>query len=81
MLIQPSDEVLRWFNIQVIAPLGGRLNQHWLVECRGERLVLRRWWQSDESLDYELRLLARMASLGWPVAPAIAGPVELSGRL
>ncbi|MCA1596305.1 MAG: phosphotransferase [Chloroflexi bacterium] len=80
MSIQPSSEVLRRFNVQLIAPLGGRRNQHWLVECRGERLVLRRWWQCAESVDYELRLLENIASLGWPVAPAIGGPAELCGH-
>jgi aminoglycoside phosphotransferase (APT) family kinase protein len=63
----------------VVAALGGRLNQHWLVEARRERLVLRRWSQPADEIDYELRLLARVAALGWPVAPAVAGPIELAG--
>ena len=72
MAIQPSDEVLERFGVRLLTPLGGRLNQHWLVEARRERLVLRRWWQPVNEIDYELRLLARIAALGWPVAPAIA---------
>jgi len=79
MAIQPSDEVLERFGVRLVTPLGGRLNQHWLVEARRERLVLRRWAQPADEIDYELRLLARIAALGWPVAPAIAGPIELNG--
>jgi hypothetical protein len=66
MSIQPSDEVLQRFGVRLIAPLGGRLNQHWLVEFRREPLVLRRWSQPADEIDYELRLLARIAALGWP---------------
>ena len=53
----PSDAVLEQFGVALIAPLGGRLNQHWLVEARYERLVLRRWAQPADEIDYELRLL------------------------
>lgn len=76
------------FGIRVVAPLGGRRNQHWLVEAQGERLVLRCWAEPDNAkaeiaaaIDYELRLLAGLAVLGWPVAPAVAGPVELDDRV
>jgi Ser/Thr protein kinase RdoA (MazF antagonist) len=80
MSMQPSGEVLRRFGVRVVASLGGRLNQHWLVETRRERLVLRRWWQPADDVDYEVRLLARIAALGWPVAPAVEGPIELAGH-
>jgi Ser/Thr protein kinase RdoA (MazF antagonist) len=80
MAIEPISEVLERFGIRLVAPLGGRLNQHWLVESRHERLVLRRWWQPADEVDYELRLLERIAALGWPVAPAVAGPIELAGH-
>ena len=80
-LMQPGDEVLATFGVRLVAPLGGRLNQHWLVERRGEQLVLRRWSQTNrDDIDYELRLLAAIAAMGWPVAPAVEGPVELTGR-
>jgi hypothetical protein len=46
MEIQPSAEILDRFDVRVLAALGGRLNQHWLVAARGEQLVLRRWAQS-----------------------------------
>ena len=80
MALPPSDAVLEQFGVRVVAPLGGRLNQHWLVEARRERLVLRRWSQPADEIDYELRLLERIAALGWPVAPAVAGPIELVGH-
>ena len=40
---QPIDDVLAQFGIQLIAYLGGRINQHWLVDFRGQNRVLRRW--------------------------------------
>jgi Ser/Thr protein kinase RdoA (MazF antagonist) len=80
MAIQPGGEVLARFGVRVVAPLGGRLNQHWLVEARGERLVLRRWAQSADDIDYELRLVAQVAALGWPVAPALDAPIKLDGH-
>ena len=84
----PPGEVLETFGVRAIAPLGGRLNQHWLVDARGERLVLRRWADTGDAraemlgdIDYELRLLARVAAMGWPVASALAGPVERDGHI
>jgi Ser/Thr protein kinase RdoA (MazF antagonist) len=78
--MQPPDGILKRFGVEIVAPLGGRLNQHWLVHRRGEQLVLRRWSQPGEEIDYELCLLASIAAMGWPVAPAIEGPVECSGE-
>lgn len=80
MEIQPSDEILDRFDVRVLAALGGRFNQHWLVEASGERLVLRCWAQSADDIDYELRLVAQVAALGWPVAPARDAPLELDGH-
>jgi aminoglycoside phosphotransferase (APT) family kinase protein len=79
--MQLPDEVLEAFGVQEIVLLGGRLNQHWLVRCRGEQLVLRRWSEPGGDIDYELRLLAAVAALGWPVAPAVADPIEVGGRM
>ena len=81
MTISPGTEVLAAFGVRLVAPLGGRLNQHWLVETRRERLVLRRWSQSADEIDYELRLLERIAALGWPVAAAVAGPIDCCGAV
>lgn len=79
MQIQPSDEVLEQFGVRLLAPLGGNRNLHWLVAWGDERLVLRRWWQPPDEIDYELRLLKALAHMGWPVAPAVEGPLELEG--
>src|SRR5512142_475595 len=76
----PSPEIIETFGVRVVAPLGGRLNQHWLVDARSERLVLPRWATPADDVAYELRLLAQVAALGWPVAPAVAEPVELDGQ-
>jgi len=79
MSIEPSHEVLARFGVRVVAFLGGRINQHWLVEAGHEPLVLRRWAESAESATYEVRLIAHLAGLGWPVAAIVEGPVELAG--
>jgi Ser/Thr protein kinase RdoA (MazF antagonist) len=76
----PSSEILERFRVRVIAPLGGRLNQHWLVTSGNEQLVLRRWATSAEDIDYELRLLTRIAAIGWPVAPALEEHLECAGH-
>lgn len=77
----PSAEVVETFGVRVVAPLGGRLNEHWLVDARGERLVLRRWATPADDIAYELHLLTRVAALGWPVAPAVTEPVEVGGQV
>jgi Ser/Thr protein kinase RdoA (MazF antagonist) len=78
--MQPPDGILKRFGVQLVASLGGRLNQHWLVHHSGENMVLRRWSQPAEEIDYELSLLASIAALGWPVAAAIEGPFECCGE-
>ncbi|WP_274364119.1 phosphotransferase enzyme family protein [Paenibacillus thermotolerans] len=74
----PSGELLEKLNINVVAPLGGRLNQHWLVNCNNERLVLRLWHKAThiDDIEYEANLLKSIAELGWPVASVIEGPIE-----
>lgn len=84
MEMQSDNEVLAQFGIQLVVPFGGWLNQHWLVEVGRERWVLRRWWRSAASIDwasinYEVRLVAHLAALGWPVAPTVVGPTEIAG--
>ena len=77
----PQAAVLQEFGVSVVEPLGGRANLHWLVGAGSERLVLRRWAPSVDAadLDYELRLLAAVGALGWPVAVSLAGPIQLEG--
>ncbi len=88
--MEPSDEVLALFDARLVAFLGGRVNQHWLVEAQGKQLVLRCWGHSPlinaaashiASISYEVRLVASLAALGWPVAAIVAGPVELGGQV
>ena len=75
----PGDDVLAVFGVRAVAPLGGRLNGHWLVERRHTQLVLRRWYQPPASVAYEVQLMARLAALGWPVALVVDGPAEIDG--
>lgn len=84
--MKPSNEVLAQFGVCLIAPLGGRVNHHWLVETHGEQFVLRCWGHSPliddaashtSSISYEVRLAAFLAALGWPVAPPVIGPTEI----
>ncbi|SFJ68328.1 Phosphotransferase enzyme family protein [Paenibacillus sp. UNC496MF] len=79
----PGQEVLERLGVRSAVPLGGRLNLHWLVAAQHERLVLRRWapGTSREDIDYEARLLRRVAALGWPVAPIVEGPLEAQGAM
>jgi aminoglycoside phosphotransferase (APT) family kinase protein len=79
MISGPSDALLARFGVHIVETMGGRLNQHWLVAARGERLVLRRWAGSRDDAAYEFRLLTRIAALGWPVAPAIGEPIVGDG--
>lgn len=79
-MIHPGTSILKHFQLTLIADLGGRLNQHWLVERRHERLVLQRWAQAYPEITYELGLLERIAAMGWPVAAALVGPIELQGH-
>lgn len=77
MFSPPEREVAHTFGIQILAFLGGRLNQHWLAESKGRQFVIRRWSPLHAAtIDYELRLLNQVAELGWPVAPAIGEPIE-----
>lgn len=80
-MIQPSHEILETFGVQVIAPLRGRMNQHWLVRQQQEQMGLRLWGSSRRDIDYELRLLTEIAALGWPVALAIGEPILTEGRI
>src|SRR5260370_24215835 len=67
-------DVLRSWNIAPddIVPISARGNSHWRVRCRGDDFVLRmyRRGQSEPSIRYELDILKRLRSLGWPVAAA-----------
>lgn len=74
--MSPPATVLKHFGVRVLTSLGGRLNVHWLVERRNQQLVLRRWSQPPDEIAYEVRLVESLATLGWPVAPVVEGPLE-----
>ncbi len=87
--MEPSAEVLAHFRVRLVAPLGGRVNRHWLVDAQGKQFVLRRWGRSpllddvslhQEPIAYEVRLVEALAASGWPVAPAVLGPQEINGQ-
>jgi aminoglycoside phosphotransferase (APT) family kinase protein len=62
--------------------LGGRLNQHWLVESDGKLFVLRGYVREPiESVEYEREVLRRLGQQGWPVPKPVREPVALLGRL
>lgn len=80
MSLEPDREVLTRLGVKAVTLLGGRLNQHWLVDRRGEPLVLRRWAAAPNDLEYEMKLLERVAGLGWPVAPVLERCADATGR-
>lgn len=82
-LALPLDKLFEQFHIKVASSLGGRLNQHWLVNFKNDHLVLRRWYKEThlDEIDYEVNLLKSIAGLGWPVAAVIEGPFELEGQI
>jgi Ser/Thr protein kinase RdoA (MazF antagonist) len=80
MATPPPADVLKRFRVGGAVPLGGRLNRHWLVDSGRERLVLRRWSQPVDEIEYEQCLLGSVAALGWPVATAVDGPVEMAAH-
>jgi len=68
-----------------IAPreyLGGRINEHWLVESGGSRLVLRGYANEQfADIHYELVVLRRLEGLGWPVPVAVRELLHCEGRM
>lgn len=81
MPIPPSDVVQQTLSVRLLTSLGGRFNQHWLVEANHTHMVLRRWYQSPISIAYELLLMTRLAAMGWPVALPVEAPVEVEGHV
>ena len=76
----PHRLAQRW-GITPIDYLGARYNQHWLVESRGSRLVLRGYNKEPfDDIAYELEVLRRLLGLGWPVPAAAEEPILVDGR-
>lgn len=66
-LALPLDKLFEQFHIKEASPLGGRLNQHWLINFKNDHLVLRRWYKEShlDEIDYEVNLLKSIAELGY----------------
>jgi Ser/Thr protein kinase RdoA (MazF antagonist) len=87
----PPSSALRRLSAggRILRPLGGNANMHWLVSHPGgspepgNRAVLRRYgpWHSLEDVAYELRVLDRLAALGWPVPQALAPPEQVGRHI
>jgi Ser/Thr protein kinase RdoA (MazF antagonist) len=60
-----------------------RRNTHWMVDTPGRRVVLRRYAadRSHDDVAYELRLLERLHSRGWPVPTPVAPLVEAGSSI
>ncbi|HEX5400890.1 MAG TPA: phosphotransferase [Pseudonocardiaceae bacterium] len=72
---------MRWDDVRVVRYLGGRANQHWLVTSGRQPLVPRRYQLHPiGEIGYELRVMRRLADLGWPTPVAVADPVRADGR-
>jgi Ser/Thr protein kinase RdoA (MazF antagonist) len=75
--------VLRSWNIAPddVAPISTNGNAHWRVRRGRDDFVLRmyRRGQSESSIRYELDILNRLRSKGWPVAAAVDETVLHSG--
>ncbi|MGH2599510.1 MAG: phosphotransferase enzyme family protein, partial [Dehalococcoidia bacterium] len=83
-MVDPRDVLdgmgIRPSRIRLIAR---RSNVHWMVDTRGERIVLRRY-ASDRSrgdVAYELRLLEHLDRRDWPVPAPVAPLVEAAGSI
>lgn len=74
-------EALKHFGITPLQVLGGRVNQHWLVSRGKSQFVLRRWFVPPESVEYEVRLMGRLARMGWPIPEVVEGPVDIGSGL
>src|SRR6266851_3361941 len=68
LISQPPEELLRRWAITTTAYLGGRRNQHWLVNSGKTELVLH---ASPIDISYELQVQQYLRREGWPVPQLI----------
>src|SRR5205807_605279 len=77
LLSQPPEELLRRWAITATAYLGGRRNQHWLVNSGKTELVLH---ASPIAITYELQVQQYLRREGWPVPQLIREPIRLADK-
>jgi homoserine kinase type II len=75
--------VLRSWDIvpDEVSPIGANGNRHWIVRRGRDGFVLRMYGrgQTESSIQYELDVLDRLRSRGWPVAAAVEDVIVDSG--
>ncbi|MEX0751261.1 MAG: phosphotransferase [Dehalococcoidia bacterium] len=76
----PDEQLVRKWSLTPVEYLGGHANQHWRVESGGRSMVLTRYADRFHDIDYQLRLLARLRELRWPVPEAVDEPARVEGR-
>jgi len=74
---QPPAELLRRWAIAPTIYLGGRRNQHWLVNSGKTELVLH---ASPIDISYELQVQQYLRREGWPVPQLIREPTRLADK-
>src|SRR5258708_20208377 len=77
LISQPPEELLRRWAITTTAYLGGRRNQHWLVNSGKTELVLH---ASPIDISYELQVQQYLRREGWPVPQLIHEPTRLADK-
>ena len=77
LISQPPEELLRRWAITTTAYLGGRRNQHWLVNSGKTELVLH---ASPIDISYELQVQQYLRREGWPVPQLIREPTRLADK-
>src|SRR5216683_315080 len=77
LISHPPEEVLRRWAITTTAYLGGRRNQHWLVNSGKTELVLH---ASPIDISYELQVQQYLRREGWPVPQLIREPTRLADK-
>jgi len=75
------QEVMQYWDVTPVEYLGRRLNEHWLVASGENHLVLRGYSPTPFAvIYYELEVLRRLHTLGWPVPVLVKEPVVIASR-
>ena len=78
---QIRHEVMQRYGVTPVGFLGHRLNETWLVASEKSRLVLRGYPSEPiGEITYELKVLRRLHSIGWPVPLAVEDLLHIDGR-